>query len=157
MCTRLLLLIVTCLGLFSSSKADDGIKARKARYPTKQASPIKPANAAVSLPSTRQGNALSGILLAINEKNDNGSKLNPRAISFVQDYIAKNGDDLQEIKSWCKPYFNLMDGILAQYGLPVELKYLAVIESELKASCVSGVGAAGPWQLMPETAKILGL
>jgi membrane-bound lytic murein transglycosylase D len=37
------------------------------------------------------------------------------------------------------------------------LKYLAVIESRLKSKAVSGAGAAGPWQLMPITARDLGL
>src|SRR4029077_14915961 len=87
----------------------------------------------------------------------NGSKLNPRAISFVQDYLVKNREDLEDIKSRSKPYFNLIEGIFAQYGLPGELKYLAVIESQLKSKAVSWVGAVGPWQLMPATARILGL
>lgn len=87
----------------------------------------------------------------------NGSRLNPRAFSFVQDYIEKNGKDLQNMKSWGRPYFNLIDGILAQYGLPRELKYLAVIESQLKPTSVSWAGAVGPWQLMPQTARLLGL
>jgi len=39
----------------------------------------------------------------------------------------------------------------------LELKYLAVIESELKPSALSRVGARGPWQLMPGTAHELGL
>ncbi|HYC29197.1 MAG TPA: lytic transglycosylase domain-containing protein, partial [Chitinophagaceae bacterium] len=56
-----------------------------------------------------------------------------------------------------RPYFNMIDGILIQHGLPKELKYLAVIESELKPSAVSWAGAVGPWQLMPGTARILGL
>ncbi|MBS1918317.1 MAG: lytic transglycosylase domain-containing protein [Bacteroidetes bacterium] len=87
----------------------------------------------------------------------NGSRLNPRAVSFVQDYIEKNQKDLQNMKSWGRPYFNLIDGILAQYGLPRELKYLAVIESQLKPTSVSWAGAVGPWQLMPQTARLLGL
>jgi membrane-bound lytic murein transglycosylase MltF len=37
------------------------------------------------------------------------------------------------------------------------LRYLAVVESELRTSATSRVGAKGPWQLMPETAQILGL
>jgi membrane-bound lytic murein transglycosylase D len=37
------------------------------------------------------------------------------------------------------------------------LKYLAVIESELKPTATSWVGAVGPWQLMPATARLLGL
>ena len=87
----------------------------------------------------------------------NGARLNPRALSFVQDYIAQNGRDLQDMKGWGRPYFNLIDGILTQYGLPRELKYLAVIESQLKPRAVSWMGAVGPWQLMPATARVLGL
>ncbi|ULQ52578.1 lytic transglycosylase domain-containing protein [Flavihumibacter fluvii] len=84
-------------------------------------------------------------------------KLNPRAVSFVADYIDKNSKDMLEMKGWALPYFNMMDAIMVQHGLPRELKYLAVIESELKSSATSWAGAVGPWQLMPGTAKTLGL
>jgi len=87
----------------------------------------------------------------------NGARLNPRAVSFVQDYIDKNQKDLQNMKNWGRPYFNLIDNILTQYGLPRELKYLAVIESQLKPTALSWAGAVGPWQLMPSTARQLGL
>ena len=36
------------------------------------------------------------------------------------------------MKDWGKAYFDMMDGILAKHGLPKELKYLAVIESQLE-------------------------
>jgi len=87
----------------------------------------------------------------------NGSRLNARAVGFVQDFIEKNNKDLESMKSWGRPYFNMIDGILVQYGLPRELKYLAVIESNLKSNSVSWAGAVGPWQLMPATARLLGL
>jgi len=84
-------------------------------------------------------------------------RLNPRAISFVHDYMARNSKDLEEIKDWGMPYFNMMDKVLAKNGLPVELKYLAVVESQLKSAALSSAGAVGPWQLMPATARGLGL
>lgn len=87
----------------------------------------------------------------------NGVKLNSRAVSFVQDYIEKNNNKLEKMRSWGRPYFNMIDGILLKHGLPKELKYLAVIESELKPGAVSWAGAVGPWQLMPATARGLGL
>ena len=87
----------------------------------------------------------------------NGARLNPRAINFVQDFMIRNQEEMDEMKSWGRPYFDLIDGILAQYGLPTQLKYLAVIESNLKPTAKSSVGAAGPWQLMPATARLLGL
>lgn len=84
-------------------------------------------------------------------------RLNPRAVSFVADYMEKNSKNLQEMKSWALPYFTMMDGIMVQHGLPRELKYLAVIESELKSGATSWAGAVGPWQLMRGTALTLGL
>ncbi|MGB8193714.1 MAG: lytic transglycosylase domain-containing protein [Chitinophagaceae bacterium] len=87
----------------------------------------------------------------------NGTKLNSRAVSFVQDYMEKNSRKLEKMRSWGLPYFNMIDGVLLKQGLPKELKYLAVIESELKPVAVSWAGAVGPWQLMPATARALGL
>jgi len=88
---------------------------------------------------------------------DKTIRLNPRAVSFVQDYMSRNGKDLEEIKGWGLPYFNMMDKVFTQNGLPVELKYLAVVESQLKPAASSSAGAVGPWQLMPATARGLGL
>jgi membrane-bound lytic murein transglycosylase D len=84
-------------------------------------------------------------------------RLNPLAISFVDDYMEKHGKTMNEIKQWGRPYFNMMDNILMQHGVPPQLKYLAVIESHLKPYAVSWVGAVGPWQFMPGTARDMGL
>jgi membrane-bound lytic murein transglycosylase D len=84
-------------------------------------------------------------------------EMNPKAISFVQSYIEKEGPGLRKMKTWAKPYFNLYDQILIANGIPVELKYLSVIESHLSAEVVSWAGAAGPWQIMPAEATRLGL
>ena len=84
-------------------------------------------------------------------------QLNPLAISFVEDYMAKFSKSMEEMKGWGKPYFDMMDAILVGHGLPKELKYLAVIESQLKSQARSWAGAAGPWQFMPGTARVMGL
>ena len=42
-------------------------------------------------------------------------------------------------------------------GLPIELKYLPVIESALRPNAVSPVGATGLWQFMIGTARMMGL
>ncbi len=47
----------------------------------------------------------------------------------------------------------LVGGMLAEAGLPQELIYLAVIESGLNPRARSNVGAVGPWQFMPGTAR----
>ncbi len=85
------------------------------------------------------------------------TQINPNAEAFMQDYIKAHTANLQKMKGWGLPYFNLIESILQQYGLPKELKYIAVIESSLQSNVVSTKGACGPWQLMPGTAKTLGL
>jgi membrane-bound lytic murein transglycosylase D len=84
-------------------------------------------------------------------------EMHPKAISFVQSYIEKEGPGLRKMKTWAKPYFNLYDEILTANGIPVELKYLSVIESHLSSQAISWAGAAGPWQIMPAEATRLGL
>ena len=85
------------------------------------------------------------------------AQVNPNAESYMQDYLKAHSKSLLELKNWGQPYFNLIDNILSQYGLPRELKYVAVIESNLKTNATSWVGAAGPWQFMPQTAREYGL
>jgi len=84
-------------------------------------------------------------------------KLNPKAVSFVEDYMDDHTESLTKMKAWGKPYFDMMDAVLAKHGLPVELKYLSVIESQLKSNATSWAGAVGPWQFMPATARLMGL
>jgi membrane-bound lytic murein transglycosylase D len=83
--------------------------------------------------------------------------LNKHASKFVKEYLVKEDEALQKAKLRSTSYFKMMDEILIKYGLPVELKYLAVVESDLKTSAVSKVGAKGLWQFMPQTARDLGL
>jgi hypothetical protein len=53
-------------------------------------------------------------------------------------------------------YFPVIEPILAEYGVPDDLKYIAVIESGL-TNAVSPAGARGFWQFMEPTGKELGL
>jgi membrane-bound lytic murein transglycosylase D len=86
-----------------------------------------------------------------------GARLNPMAISFVESYIARNKKGFMAMKEWAKPYFDMMDEILTQHGVPKEMKYLAVIESGLKHNAISWAGACGPWAFMPAAAQQYGL
>lgn len=90
-------------------------------------------------------------------QNINTGHLNPQAVSFVQDYMERHSKNLNSLKIWAKPYFDMMDDVLTRNGIPKQLKYLAVIESNLRASAISWVGAVGPWQFMPETGRRMGL
>lgn len=93
----------------------------------------------------------------IDESKPNDVQLNPQAVSFVEEYVRKQGEELERMKSWGKPYFDLYDNILTSHGVPKEMKYLSVIESHLTPGLVSWAGAVGPWQIMPDEAKKYGL
>ena len=75
----------------------------------------------------------------------------------VDQYIDENADILETIKKRNTAAFKTIRKILVKGGVPAGLMYLAIVESELKNSATSNAGAAGIWQLMPETARELGL
>ncbi|MEM9997826.1 MAG: lytic transglycosylase domain-containing protein [Bacteroidota bacterium] len=54
-------------------------------------------------------------------------------------------------------YFPMIERIFREEGVPVELKYLAVVESALNPQAVSPMGAAGLWQFMKGTGRMYGL
>ena len=54
-------------------------------------------------------------------------------------------------------FFPLYESILAEYDMPLEIKYLSIIESGLNPHARSRCGAVGPWQFMPATARIFDL
>jgi membrane-bound lytic murein transglycosylase D len=108
--------------------------------------------AAKSIPSTH----LSAP--AVSKKQDIALSLaGEQGKKFVDNYIRHNDEDLNVVKRRSEGPFSIIDSVLGHYGLPLQLKYLAVIESELKPSALSRVGARGPWQLMPTTGRELGL
>lgn len=85
------------------------------------------------------------------------TRIDSPAIDFVQQYISNEDENLQRMKVWGKRYFDMYDNILSQCGVPQELKYLSVIESQLERKIKSPVGAAGPWQIMACEARRVGL
>jgi membrane-bound lytic murein transglycosylase D len=85
------------------------------------------------------------------------NQVNPNAEMYMQEYLQKHSKYLYQLRSTAIPYFNIIENIFKEYGLPPEMKYLAVIESGLKTNATSWVGAAGPWQFMPETGIQFGL
>ena len=54
-------------------------------------------------------------------------------------------------------YKDMVDQVLKDNGLPPEIRYLPFVESSYNPAAYSKVGAAGMWQIMPKTARSLGL
>ncbi len=64
---------------------------------------------------------------------------------------------LYGIRQRASAFFPVIEPIMARYKIPADFKYLPLVESALQAEAVSSAGAVGYWQLMPETARELGL
>jgi hypothetical protein len=65
-----------------------------------------------------------------------------------------------QVELWrrrAKRYFPLIENSLRKAGLPDDLKYLAVAESDLRPGVSSPAGATGLWQFIPSTARHFGL
>lgn len=84
-------------------------------------------------------------------------QLNKHAALFVNSYLKTESYFLTKVKDKSPSYFKIIDEVFNKYNVPVELKYLAVIESKLNNKIISPVGAAGLWQFMPATARRFGL
>jgi membrane-bound lytic murein transglycosylase D len=83
--------------------------------------------------------------------------LHPSMGIFVADYADDNDQLFEQIRLNKSNYLKTIDKVFTQYNVPVELKYMAIVESKLKTNARSGVGAVGVWQFMPATAKRFGL
>ncbi len=82
---------------------------------------------------------------------------NPYVRSYLNTYIERSPEKTEEMLGRTVLYFPLFEKVLAEYGLPEELKFLAIIESALLQEVKSRVGAAGIWQFMPPTGRYYGL
>ena len=77
--------------------------------------------------------------------------------NHIHVYTIKQRDKFSAVLGLMPYYFPLIEDIFDSYGLPVELKYMAIIESALNANAVSRAGATGLWQFMYSTGRFYGL
>ena len=77
--------------------------------------------------------------------------------NYIILYSEKMPTKMANILGLCKYYMPIFDEILNKYGMPEELKAMAVIESAMNPRAVSRAGAKGMWQFMYATAKMYGL
>ena len=77
--------------------------------------------------------------------------------NFINQYLNGRWSSLSSVLALSKYYFPIIEEELHAAGLPVELRYLPIIESNLSIRATSRMGAVGLWQFMPATGKNLGL
>ena len=77
--------------------------------------------------------------------------------SYINMYAQRKRTLVEYMLGLGSYYFPIFEEILDRYELPMELKYLPIIESALKPTARSRMGATGLWQFMLPTGKALGL
>lgn len=75
----------------------------------------------------------------------------------LTDYLGNGSRSTERMLGRANQYFPVFEHYLDKHGMPSSLKYLAVAESMLVPGAVSSARAAGLWQLMPATAREMGL
>lgn len=82
---------------------------------------------------------------------------NPIVRSFIKMYVERKKGLVESMLGLGLYYMPIFEEALDKYGLPLELRNLAVIESALNPNAVSKAGATGLWQFMTPTAQGEGL
>lgn len=82
---------------------------------------------------------------------------NQHVKSFIELYSVRRRELTQRIMGLSHVYFPMFEEVLDRYDIPLEMKYLAVIESALNPTAGSRMGARGLWQFMYGTGKVYNL
>ncbi len=96
-------------------------------------------------------------LARINSMTPFQLQCNETALSVIKYFIEKRKGFIKVVLGRSPLYFDMFEAKLSENGLPIELKYLAVIESGLRPQVKSRAGALGLWQFMYRTGLYFGL
>ena len=78
---------------------------------------------------------------------------NPALENVIKSFLKNRSKSFERQMAIAEYYFPLFEEKLSKYNLPLEIKYLAIVESALQPKAKSKVGAGGLWQFMPATGK----
>ncbi|WP_159949311.1 lytic transglycosylase domain-containing protein [Polaribacter septentrionalilitoris] len=92
-------------------------------------------------------------LSVLNENTPFNLAYNPSLEKVINSYLQYRKKYYPALMAKAKYYFPMFEQYLDQYDIPLEMKYLAIVESALKPRAKSRVGASGLWQFMYGTGK----
>ena len=78
---------------------------------------------------------------------------NPALENTIKAFLKNRTKAFERLMAISEFYFPMFEEHLAKYNIPMELKYLAIVESALNPRAKSRVGASGLWQFMYPTGK----
>ncbi len=100
---------------------------------------------------------LKARLARLNARTPFNVEYNPSLESVIKSYLKHRRNSMSRLMSLSHYYFPLFEESLDKNDIPLEVKYLAIVESALKPKARSRVGATGLWQFMYGTGKEHGL
>ncbi len=96
-------------------------------------------------------------LADLNARTPFNIEYNPSLENVIKGYLKRHKPTLERLMGLSEFYFPGFEETFDKYDMPLELKYLAIVESALRPRAKSRVGATGIWQFMFSTGKLYGL
>jgi len=96
-------------------------------------------------------------LALLDEKTPFNISYNPSLERVIKHFLANKRELIERMLATSQFYFPLFEESLDKYDLPLEIKYLSIVESALNPKAKSRVGATGLWQFMYGTGRMYGL
>ncbi len=93
----------------------------------------------------------------LNQKTQLDIVYHPALLKTIKAFIKQRKKSLGRLFGIASYYFPIFEEKLAKYNIPLEMKYLAIVESALNPRAVSRAGAGGLWQFMYSTGKYYNL
>ena len=106
---------------------------------------------------TAQRQNLQERLKVLDKKTIFDVAYHPSLESVIHMFLTEKRDLMERMLFRSQYYFPLFEQELDAQGMPLEIKYLAMVESALNPTAKSRVGATGLWQFMYDTGKMYGL
>ncbi|MBT8319194.1 MAG: LysM peptidoglycan-binding domain-containing protein [Gramella sp.] len=100
---------------------------------------------------------LKARLAKLNARTPFNVEYNPILESVINSYLKRIKQGMERLMALSNYYFPMFEQELDKYDIPLEIKYLAIVESALNPKAKSRVGATGLWQFMFTTGKMHGL
>ena len=107
--------------------------------------------------NTLPTDTLKSRLAYLDSKSPFNIEYNPGLESVIKSYLKNRRPLIEKMIALSAMYFPMFEEYLDKYNMPLEVKYLAVVESALRPNAKSRVGATGLWQFMYGTGKMFDL
>ncbi|HWS61059.1 MAG TPA: LysM peptidoglycan-binding domain-containing protein [Flavobacterium sp.] len=92
-------------------------------------------------------------LAAMDAKSPFNIEYNPGLENIIKSFLKNRKNSFGRLMAISEYYFPMFEEALAAKNVPLEIKYLAIVESALNPKAVSRMGATGLWQFMYHTGK----